>query len=228
WRHVEIIRRIDTHARCHGCDEQQNIHLLRIPRGRETAKIVRRAFDPESIRVGEKKRLLPEPRQDLSDPAALIEKRFALVRNQDFRDFTGCEMYFDLAGQIMYIDNCRIDTGCGEAVERMVDQRFARDRNQWLWHAIGQGSHPCAQSRGEDHGFGGQERGHWGAGYQLLTKGPQGEILDPFFRIFTIFATVSRTAQQKSLPMEPAGPPELRRSNKESRQMLLIPEFKLG
>ena len=46
----------------------------------------------------------------------------------------------------MHINDRGIDTGHGESVERMVDQRLSRNRNQWLWHAIGQRPHWRAQS----------------------------------------------------------------------------------
>ncbi len=66
-------------------------------------------------------------------------------------------MRFDLARQIVHIDDRRLDASHRESIEHMVDQRLARDRDQWLWHTIRQGPHPSAQPRGEDHGFGGQE-----------------------------------------------------------------------
>ena len=66
-------------------------------------------------------------------------------------------MRFDLARQIMHINDRGIDAGDGKPIEHMVDKRFARDRDQRLWHAFGQRPHSRAQSRGEDHGFGGQE-----------------------------------------------------------------------
>ena len=118
--------------------------------------------DPESIRIGKKKWLWAKPWQDLGDPAALIEQLLALIRNQDFWDCAGGQMRFDLGRQMMDIDDGRFDTGYGQPVERMVDQRLARDRNQRLWQLIGQGPHSRAQSGGEDHGFDWQERGHQG------------------------------------------------------------------
>ncbi len=102
----------------------------------------------------------PSQRQRLGDPAALIEKFFTLVRNQDPGGCPGRKMRLDLARQIMHIDDRCFDPGHGETIEHMVDQRLASDRKQWLRHAIGQRPHPRPQSRGEDHDFGGQERGH--------------------------------------------------------------------
>ena len=46
-----------------------------------------------------------------------------------------------------------LNTGGGESVEDVVEQRLARDAHQRLRHMVGQRAHAHAETGGEDHGF---------------------------------------------------------------------------
>ena len=49
--------------------------------------------------------------------------------------------------------------GAAELVERVIEQRAARDLHQGLWHPVRQRAHAQAKAGGENHGFGGLD-GH--------------------------------------------------------------------
>jgi hypothetical protein len=93
-----------------------------------------------------------EKRENLFNPAALIEQRRALVRQDYARGRAGREMPFDLIREMMHIDDRGRDARLGEIVERIVDQRLARDGYERLWNFVSQRPHSRAEAGGENHG----------------------------------------------------------------------------
>jgi len=61
-------------------------------------------------------------------------------------------MRFDLIGEMMDIDDGRLDARCGAVVQRVIDQAPAGDLNQWLGRLQRQRPHARAQPRRKHHG----------------------------------------------------------------------------
>ena len=75
---------------------------------------------------------LAEQRQRPLDAAAGLKQRVALVGDDDLRRAAGLQMRLDPVGEMVDVDDGRLDAGRGEAVEAMVDQRAAADLDERL------------------------------------------------------------------------------------------------
>ena len=87
-------------------------------------------------------------------------QQFPLVRNGDLRRLACLDVGFERVRQVVDVHHRLRHARLGKPVERVVDQRFARDPNQRLGLAGGKRPHPLAEPGAEDHrGIGGQS-GH--------------------------------------------------------------------
>ena len=46
-------------------------------------------------------------------------------------------MAFDQIGEVVHVDHGALDSGRGETIQHMIDQRFAGDRNERFRHPVG-------------------------------------------------------------------------------------------
>ncbi len=102
---------------------------------------------------------IAEFRQRLDHAAAGAEKLAALIRDDDFRPLAAGEMALDLIGEMMDVHDRALDPLRGQAIERVVDQRLAADRNERLGHCPVERPHARAQPRRQHHGVFGRGRG---------------------------------------------------------------------
>jgi len=61
-------------------------------------------------------------------------------------------MALDLVGEMMDVDDGGLDAGRGQAVEHIVEQRLASDRDQRLGRAICERPHADAVAGRQNHG----------------------------------------------------------------------------
>ena len=115
--------------------------------------------------------LCADQRQDALDPAALVEKLAALVRNDDPRTLAIGEMRFDPVGEPVDVDDRRLDAVLGQPIETMVDQRPSADLDQRLRQRLGDRAHALAETRSEHHGRFRYRRAHV---VPFLNAAPQG------------------------------------------------------
>ena len=93
-----------------------------------------------------------EAGQRLDHAAAGVEQVRALVGNDDARLAPAGDMVLDLVGEMMDVDDRSLDAGRGQAVEHIVEQRLAADRDQRLGRAIGERPHAHAVAGRQNHG----------------------------------------------------------------------------
>jgi hypothetical protein len=86
----------------------------------------------------------------------------------------------------MHIDHGLTDTGRGELVQHVVEQRLAGNAHQRLRHVVGQWAHAQAKTGGEDHGFA------WCNGHSLSFSNHQNRAAD--------HTTVIRRSQRRKRP----------------------------
>ena len=135
-----------------GASEEQRIHASGIEGRREAAEIGLHPVDPDGVGVDVKERTLAKLRQRLDHTSAGAEKLVALVGNHDARALALLEMALDLVGEVMDVDDRALDALFGEAIEHVVDQRLAADRDQRLGNAAVEGAHARTESGREHHG----------------------------------------------------------------------------
>ena len=91
-----------------------------------------------------------ELRQRLGDAAAGAEQFATLVGDDDLGTLTRRQVALQRVGEMMHIDHGALDTGIGQAVERIIDQRFAADLDERLWDVAVIRPHARAQA-GRQH-----------------------------------------------------------------------------
>ena len=109
-------------------------------------------------------------RPRLLQPATGLKQGVTFVRNDDIKIGAAFEMRLQLIGEIVDIDDEAPRAAFRQTIEHMVDQRFTTDLDQRFRPVVGQGTHPGAETCGQDESGGGC--GH--AEISLLPK--------PFFR----------------------------------------------
>ena len=97
-------------------------------------------------------RTLAQQRQRLEHAASGPEQLVALVGDHDVGALALREVALDLVGEVMDVDDGALDALLGEAIEHVVDQRLAANRDQRLGEAAIEGPHACTQSGREHHG----------------------------------------------------------------------------
>ena len=108
--------------------------------------------------------------QRLDHAAAGAEKLAALVRDDDLGALAAGQVAFDLVGEMVHVHDCALDPLRGEAIEHVIDQRLAADRNERLGHMPVERPHARAQPRRQHHGVFGRGRGFWGFGHQGVLR----------------------------------------------------------
>ena len=109
------------------------------------------SLDPERIGVEHEERFIPQIRQRMDDAAARIEQLRPFVGNDDSRRDPSCQMRLDLVGEIMDIDDRRLNVGACQGVQRVIDQCLAANPHQRLGYALGDRPHPLAKAGGKQH-----------------------------------------------------------------------------
>ena len=112
----------------------------------------RLGFTPTIQIVSELTWTLAQQRQRLEHAAAGPEKLVPLVGDHDVWALALREVVLDLVGEVMDVDDGALDSLLGEAIEHVVDQCLAANRDQRLGEAAIEGPHACTQSGGEHHG----------------------------------------------------------------------------
>jgi hypothetical protein len=92
-----------------------------------------------------------QQRQRLDHAATGAEKLVALVGDHDARPLACGEVALDLVGEVVDVDDRALDPLLGEAIEHVVDQRLAADRDQRLGMRPLNGAHARAESGREHH-----------------------------------------------------------------------------
>ena len=146
-QHGEIAAADIADAVCRRCEEQQGIHRRRIKGSSKPHEIGLHAVEPNGVGIGEEERRLAKLRQRLGDTAAGAEQRPALVGDHDLRARARRKMPLQRVGEMVHVDHRALDAGVGQPVERVVDQRFAAERDQRFGDVAVVRPHPRAQPR---------------------------------------------------------------------------------
>ena len=101
----------------------------------------------------DKERTRAEQRKRLGDAAARIEQHAALVGDEDARALAVAvlDVRFELIGEVVHVDDGRLDAGLRESVEHVIDQRTPRERDERLRHGQSERAHALALARGQNH-----------------------------------------------------------------------------
>ena len=95
-------------------------------------------------------------RQRLEHTGAGIEQLLCFIGDDNLQSFLlrapAFQMLDQLIGLVVNIDHDEIDAARDQSIDRMVDQRFAREFDQRLWSRNGERSHPGAESRRQNYG----------------------------------------------------------------------------
>jgi hypothetical protein len=154
-RHGEIAAPGIADAAGGGGEQKHGVHDGGIEGCGEPREIGPHTVDPDGVGIDQEERRIAKFGQGVADAAAGAEQQAALVGDHDPRAGARFQMALHLLGEVMNIDHRPLDAGRGEAVEHVVDQRLARDRDQRLRHFFGERMHAGAHAGGEHHGVAG-------------------------------------------------------------------------
>ena len=84
--------------------------------------------------------------------AAGAKKLGAFVGEDDLRTLARRQVLLDLVRQVMHVHDRALDSGVGQPVQHVVDQRLAGDRHQRLGNLAIVRAHPGAEPGGQNHG----------------------------------------------------------------------------
>jgi len=148
---VEISGPIVTDARVAPREQEKSLHALRIPAGHQHFQVGVRALAPDRIGVVDDEGSAPDMRQSFADAAARFENALPLIGDDNARCCAAPKVGLDLIGEMMDVDDGALDTGLGEAVQRMIEKRPSCKLDERLRNAVRQRTHARTKSRREHH-----------------------------------------------------------------------------
>ena len=150
--HVEVAAPFIAGGAGQRHQQQQRVHLRRVPPLGQQPQRVDRAVDPQVVAVDDVERVAVDQRQRLGHPAAGFEQQLALVGQFEVEPGRlAAQVGNDLVGEIMRVDHGAADACGAQMIERAVEQGPPADLDQRLGPGRGQRPHPLAQPRRQHH-----------------------------------------------------------------------------
>ncbi len=154
--------------------EQHVVDQARVAGGDESVQRRDRAVQPERVAVYDEEWIGTQQVQRGPDPSAGIEQG-GFAAHQDGGGVAGGEVGLDLVGVPEGVHHDAFHSGCGEPVERVIQQGAAAEGQQRLGGAVGQRTHAGAQPGGEHHGAVGADHAAGPGGLQRRSGAAAGK-----------------------------------------------------